>query len=106
MRPRNARTHDRSAPMQVTSDPHAFLRPIYRQLAGDRAFHLLAEQHQFERLIDAVADVSQKHASLMRQYNAETRRAVLGHLSKAESLRPGPAQVELWRLRRGDRELT
>ena len=27
------------------------------------------------------------------------------HLSKAESLRPGPAQVEVWRLRKGDREL-
>jgi hypothetical protein len=25
----------------VSSDPHAFLRPIYRKLAGDRAFHVI-----------------------------------------------------------------
>ncbi len=91
--------------MTVSSDPNAFLRPIYHRLVADRAFHLLAEQHQFDRLIEATAEVSQKHASLMRRYNAETRRAILGHLSKAESLRPGPTQVELWRLRKGDREL-
>jgi hypothetical protein len=72
----------------ISSDPHAFLRPIYRQLAADRAFHLLAEQHQFDRLIEAVADVSPKHAALMRQFDGETRRAILGQLSKAESLRP------------------
>jgi hypothetical protein len=49
--------------------------------------------------------VSQKHAALMREYNAETRRAILGHLSKAESLRAGPKQVELWTLTKGEREL-
>jgi hypothetical protein len=36
---------------------------------------------QFDCLTEAVAAVSQKHASLMRQYNPETRRALLGHVT-------------------------
>jgi len=35
----------------------------------DRAFHLLAEQLQFDRLIEA-AQVSERHATRMREYNA------------------------------------
>ena len=72
----------------LSSDPHAFLRPIYRRLAADRAFHLLAEQLQFDRLIEAAADVSERHAAVMREYNILTRSAILRHLAKAESLRP------------------
>ena len=34
----------------VSSDPHAFPRPIYGRLAAERAFHLLAEPLQFDRL--------------------------------------------------------
>ena len=33
------------------------------------------------------------------------KQALLRHLSSAESLRAGEAEVELWRLRKGDREL-
>src|SRR5262245_44030940 len=93
-------------PFKVSSDPHAFLRPIYRRLAADRSFHLLAEQLQFDRLIDAAADVSERHAAVMREYNVPTRSAILRHLAKAESLRPGAEQVELWMLKKGDRVLT
>jgi hypothetical protein len=92
--------------MQVSSDPHAFLRPIYRRPAGNRGFHLLAEAMQFDLLVAAAAEVFEKHASLMRQYNPETRHAILRHLSSAESLTTGPKQVELWTLKKGDRELT
>src|SRR4030095_8757497 len=52
----------------VSSNPHAFLRPIYRQLAADRTFHLLAEPNQYDRLVAAVAEVSGRHAALMRDY--------------------------------------
>jgi hypothetical protein len=90
----------------VSSDPHAFLRPIYRRLAADRSFHLLAEQLQFDRLIEAAAEVSERHAAVMRDYNGPTRSAILRHLAKAESLREGAEQVELWTLKKGDRILT
>jgi len=42
----------------------------------------------------------------MREYNTETKRAILRHLASAESLRPGPAHVELWRLQKDARELS
>src|SRR5687767_6216823 len=90
----------------VSSDPHAFLRPIYRRLAADGSFHLLAEQLQFDRLIEAAAAVSERHATVMREYNVPTRSAVLRHLAKAESLGAGAEQVELWTLTKGDRVLT
>jgi hypothetical protein len=41
----------------------------------------------------------------MREYNAETKHAILGHLARAESVRPGPADVELWSLTKGERAL-
>src|SRR5688572_21023591 len=40
---------------RVSSDPHAYLRPIYRELARDRGFALLAAETRFDRLIEAVA---------------------------------------------------
>ena len=89
----------------VSSNPHAFLRPIYRRLAADRTLHLLAEPHQYERLVAAVAKVSEHHAALMREHSAPAKQAILRHLASAESLRPGEPEVELWRLRKGDREL-
>jgi hypothetical protein len=89
----------------VSSDPHAFLRPIYRQLAADRTFHLLAEQHQYDRLVEAAAQVSERHAAAMREYSSAAKAAILRHLAKAESMRSGQRHVELWRLRKGGREL-
>ena len=53
--------------MIVSSDPHSFLRPICRRLAADQSFHLLAEQMQFDRLVEA-AELSERHAALMRKY--------------------------------------
>lgn len=91
---------------QVSSDPHAFLRPLYQRLAADRTFHLLAEQRQFDLLVEAAAELSESQATLMREYNYETRRAILRHVAKAESLRPGRSQVELWVWSKGDRKLT
>jgi hypothetical protein len=87
--------------MIVSSDPRAFLRPIYRRLAPERAFHLLAEPLQFDRLVEAAAEVSERHAALMREYTPLAKAAILRHLAKAESLRPGAKQVQLWTLKKG-----
>lgn len=91
--------------MLISSDAHAFLRPLYRRLAADRSFQMLADQMQFDRLVVAAAEMSERHASLMRDYNADTRVALLRHLAKAESLQPGREQVELWVMAKADREL-
>src|SRR5438876_280874 len=89
----------------VSSDPLAFLRPIYRKLASDRMFHLLAESLQFDRLVEATFQVSQAQAMLMGEYNAIKRAATLRHLANAESLRPGPKRVAMWTLHKGRRVL-
>jgi hypothetical protein len=86
--------------------PHAFLRPIYPQLAADRNFALLATLTQFDRLVEAAEKVSQRHAALMRRYTTDAKIALLGHLRKAESQRPGPREVECWPLRKGERVLS
>jgi hypothetical protein len=89
----------------VSSDPHAFLRPLYSRLAAVRDFHRLAGPLQFDRLVEAAAEVSEHHAVLMREWTTPAKAAILRHLAKAESLRPGAKHVELWRLKKGDREL-
>lgn len=89
----------------VSSDPHAFLRPIYRRLAADRAFHYLAEPLQFDRLVEAAAEVSERHAVAMRGYNVLARSALLRHLARPS--RSGQARSRsLWTLTKGDRVLT
>ena len=89
----------------VSSDPHALLRPLYRQLADDRAFSLLSTETQFQRLVDAVAQQSEHRAALMREYTPAARAALLGHLRKAEEQRPGAREVELWAARKASRTL-
>jgi len=49
--------------IMVSSDATAFMRPLYRRLADNRTFHLLAESMQFELLIAAVAELSASHAA-------------------------------------------
>lgn len=90
----------------VSSNPHAFLRPIYRRLCVDRQFHLLAEPLQYDRLVEAAAEVSEHHATLMREYSPDAKRSLLRHLANAESLRPGEKQIDMWRLHKDDRVVT
>ena len=90
----------------VSSDPHAYLRPIYRQVAADRTFAMLASETQYSLLVEAVSRQSEHRAALMREYTQPARMALLSHLAKAESLRPGPAEVMLWTLTKASRVLT
>ena len=92
--------------IQVSSNPHAFLRPIYRRIADGHTFRLLSESHQFNLLVEAVSGVSEHHARLLRDYSPAAKIALLSHLANAESLRPGEGQVELWRVQKGDRVLS
>jgi hypothetical protein len=62
----------------VTSDPHAWLRPLYARLRRDPAFALLSPSHQFQILVTIVAEESPSKAELMRQFNTTTQEALLG----------------------------
>ena len=61
----------------VSSDPHAWLRPIYRLLAREGSFPQLAPIVQFQRLVDAAAAVSEAKAALLRQSSPRPRRTEL-----------------------------
>ena len=80
----------------VSSAPHASLRPVFRRLASDRGFALLATETQFAMLVEAVAEQFEHHAAMMRDYTPAARAALLGHLRKVEEQRPGAREVELW----------
>jgi hypothetical protein len=61
----------------VTSDPHAWLRPIYACLRADATFACLAPAHQFASLCQAAAEELPAKAALMREWNCTTQIALL-----------------------------
>ena len=67
--------------MPLTSDPHAWLRPIWRRLHSDPAFARLAPESQFDALVREAREVSEKAAAQLAQCNPVTVRAMLGHLN-------------------------
>jgi len=90
----------------VSSDPHAWLRPIYARLRADSSFSLLAPAHQFEVLRQAAAEEAPSKAESMREWNTTTQFALLGWLADVAAQQPNPSrEVELWRVRKGEREL-
>jgi len=72
----------------------------------DRAFALVPTETQFAKLVEAVAEQSEHHAAVMRDYTPAARAALLGHLRKAAEQRPGAREVELWAARKGTRTLS
>jgi hypothetical protein len=90
----------------VSSYPHSWLRPIYARLRADSAFALLSHAHQFEALRLAVAAEAPAKAAEMTDWNTATQKALLGWLADVVAEHPNPSrEVELWRMRKGDREL-
>jgi hypothetical protein len=57
------------APMDLTSDPHAWLRPYYVALKNDRAFWMLAAPQRFEALCCAVEPEQPSRAATMREWS-------------------------------------
>jgi hypothetical protein len=90
----------------VTSDPHAWLYPIYARLRADTKFGLLSSVHQFEALAAAVEKESLTKGSAMREWNAAAQIAMLKWLSDVTQEHPNPTnEIEQWRVRKNDREL-
>lgn len=76
--------------MALTSDPHAWLRPLWRRLHSDPAFARLAPESQFDALVREAREVSEKAAAQLAQCDPVTVRAMLGHLKRlATPTRPG-----------------
>jgi len=79
----------------VSSDPHAWLRPIYRQLAAERAFEQLAPVMKFQRLVEAAAVVSERGAALLKRASPAAQSGLLAHLAMMEAQRPAQHSEEL-----------
>ncbi len=89
----------------ITSSPHAWLRPLWQALKQQKFFDPLAPELQAEQLAAALATDHPTKAQEIRAWNATTRRAMLAVLD--ESVRAGKSskEVELWRMRKGERGL-
>jgi hypothetical protein len=54
----------------VSSDPYAWLRPLYARLRGDHTFGLLSPAHQFEALAKAIEEEFPAKAATMREWKS------------------------------------
>lgn len=92
--------------MALTSDPHAWLRPLWRRLASDAGFLRLAPSLQFDALRALARREHPTAARYLSEINAVSAAALLGHLSKAvESDAARGHAIALWTATRGDRRL-
>ena len=77
----------------VSSYPHAWLRVIYRRVAGPKALAHLAPVYKYQRLMNAAECPNQKQpgcAQLRRR-----KQVSLGHLARMEARRPPDPSEEL-----------
>ena len=93
------------APMLISSDPHAWLRPYLAALLEDRTFLRLAPVMQFAALCDAVAVEHPTKAAQMREWSPAAHEGTLRWVRSAITQSRAPREVELWTVRKRDREL-
>ena len=89
----------------VSSDPGAWIRPYYAAIAQRPGFFQLAPAHQFAALLDAIAADYPTRAAELRDSTTTTQSAILGWLHDVTSQKPPAREVEMWRVRKGEREL-
>lgn len=89
----------------ISSDPGAWMRPIYADVARRPGFATWSTQHQFNALVDAIAAEYPQEAAKMRDDGPITQRAILGLLADMTRRKVPARQVELWTVRKGEDEL-
>jgi hypothetical protein len=89
----------------LSFDRDAWLDPYYAALKRDHGFDRLAPVLQAKALADAVqADYPAKAAEI-RGWNHATAIATLTWLDTVTRTRPRHRETELWRMRKGEREI-
>jgi hypothetical protein len=92
--------------LTVTSDPNAWLYPLYARLRADAGFALLAPAHQFVALCEAATELSPSKATQMREWNSVTQTALLDWLNDVFGQHATRTrEVDLWRAHKDEREL-
>ena len=89
----------------VSSNPQAWLRPYWKQLYEQTFFANLSPEHQAEQLACVIEADYPAMAAEIRGWNPATRRAMIAGLDQGLLERHADREVELWRMRKGDREV-
>ena len=90
----------------VTSDPHAWLRPIYARLKADPSFNQLSPTHQFQLLRQAVAEHHPEQAAQMAEWSTAAQESLLDRLATMTEHDTPPAAVSLlWTVQQHNRQL-
>jgi hypothetical protein len=89
----------------LSCEPEAWLYPYYAALKRSRVFDQLAPALQAKALADAVEPDYPAKAVEIREWNTATAAAMLIGLDTATRSRPRHRETELWRMRKGEREL-
>ena len=89
----------------VSSDSHVWLRPLYARLRSDHRFGaalpLLTNSRLSPRLLKRTR---RQRPQLLREWSPAAQLGLLGWLEDAVRAHPNPiSEVELWRVRKGDR---
>jgi hypothetical protein len=98
--------HQRVADPFVSSDPNAWLRSYGQRLQRQQSFFAnLAPELQANALAEALEEDHPARAAAIREWNATTRRAMIAVLDQALKAEHTARQTELWRMRKGEREV-
>lgn len=89
----------------ISSDPNAWLRPFWAELRKQPFFDKLAPELQAGALAAALEDDYPAKAQEIREWNFATRRAMLAVLDQALVESHTAKETELWRMRKGEREV-
>lgn len=89
----------------ISSDPNAWLRPFWADLQRQPFFGHLAPELQAGALASALEADYPAKAQEIREWNLATRRAMLALLDQALIEDHTARETELWRMRKGEREV-
>jgi hypothetical protein len=78
----------------LSSDPHAWLYPLYARLRADTKFGLLSPAHQFEALESTVDKESPTKGAAMHEWSPDAQVAMLKWLGDVLHEQPNPTQQD------------
>jgi hypothetical protein len=73
--------------VDLTSDPHAWLRPYYIALKADRGLQRLAIPLRFKALCCAVKGEHPRRVAAMREWSPAAKQGILGCSSQSPTVR-------------------
>src|SRR5688500_2467328 len=89
----------------LSSDPHAWLRPLFARLQSHPAFRHFAPAIQFEQLAQAVEQEHPAKAATMREWSPAAQLGLLLHLASMHDQHETGEPFALWQVRKGEREV-